>query len=96
MPLNRGILFALVRMGSSVMNNHKEVEIMEMKRSQKDRRSGADRRGFSKFWDLLKVKDDKRSGEERRSKIERRVGWIRVTKWCSALLENLTLAKYLK
>ena len=69
---------------------------MENRRSSIDRRTGKDRRRLYQLKYFRKKGKERRGGNERRSMAEQRVGWVRVTKWGSAYLENLKIAKYLK
>ena len=58
-------------------------------RSGLDRRSGEDRR---RVYDLEYFGNggvERRSWKEQRSHVERRVGWTRVSEWCSVSLKAL-------
>ncbi len=72
----------------------------ESDRSTIDRRSGKDRRrklNFARFtYKGVDRQKERRTSGERRSKIERRQGWVRVSKWTSVCLEKLKIAKFLK
>ena len=66
--------------------------MLEEKRSDIDRRSGADRsrERYSRednFRYFSKGGGERRSWKERRSTHERRKGWLRVNKWCSCWWE---------
>lgn len=65
------------------------------KRSFLERRSGKDRRQSFSFKRFSFNRPDRRKTHERRSQIERREHWIRISKWSSAPLKQLKLAKYL-
>ena len=56
-----------------------------------DRRSGEDRR---KLYDLDYFSNggvERRAWRERRSLVERRIGWVRISKWLSVSKKGLTL-----
>jgi hypothetical protein len=62
------------------------------KRSDIDRRCGADRRCNHELAEkyFADSRTDPRKGLERRSEIERRAGWIRINKWCSIETSRLS------
>jgi hypothetical protein len=68
-----------------------------MAKTQRDfieRRTGKDRR--RRFGIIRAVySGPNRRRRERRATEERRVGWVRISKWSSALLKDLKIAKYL-
>jgi len=66
-----------------------------LKRSFSDRRSGKDRRRILSLHRLRYKGSERRALNGRRSKIERRDGWVRVSKWSSVKMKNLKIAKYL-
>ncbi len=39
---------------------------------------------------------ERRAHNERRLKLEKRDGWVRVSKWSSVKMQDLKIAKYLK
>ena len=59
------------------------------KRSGVDRRTGMDRRKEYNLEYLLEGGIERRRWRERRSKIERRAGWVRISEWVSAPMEEL-------
>jgi hypothetical protein len=62
-----------------------------------DRRTRKDRRRH-KIYHLARWRrqdPERRKNKDRRSQGERRAGWIRVSKFSSAQLKNLTISKYL-
>ena len=58
-------------------------------RSGLDRRSGEDRRRVHDLEYFANGGIERRSWQEQRSHIERRVGWTRVSEWCSVSLKAL-------
>jgi hypothetical protein len=66
------------------------------KRSFADRRSGKDRRRRFNFNRFFYRGLEKRNLKERRSKVEKRDGWVRVSKWSSVFLWDLKISKFLK
>ncbi len=67
------------------MKNFKNLH----KRSCYDRRSVNDRRDrWWRFLKKIKVDVNRRMPNERRKKVERRLGWERISKWCSAPFVN--------
>ena len=60
-----------------------------------DRRSVKDRRRPYHLASLTYRGAKKRTGRERRSQIERRDGWVRVSKWSSVSLKDLKIGKFL-
>jgi hypothetical protein len=65
-------------------------------RSYADRRSGKDRRRLFNFNRFFYRGLERRSLKERRSKVERRDGWVMVSKWSSVFLWDLKISKFLK
>lgn len=68
-----------------------------MQRTQREfieRRTGKERRKFFSLNRFAYAGPDRRL-LERRDRVERRDGWIRVTKWSSAPLKDLKISKYL-
>ena len=65
-------------------------------RSNRDRRTGTDRRKLFYLKRLLRKGAERRQGKEQRSKYEARQGWVRVDKWSSVRLDRLKIAKFLK
>jgi hypothetical protein len=68
----------------------------EIKRAFIERRSGRDRRLKFKLGRLFYKGSEKRSLTDRRLPIERRDGWVRISKWSSVSLPDLKIAKFLK
>jgi hypothetical protein len=66
----------------------------EIRREFIERRGGRNRRRFPLLSRIGYSGPDRRR-RERRAVGERREGWIRVTKWSSAPLKDLKIAKYL-
>lgn len=62
--------------------------MLERKYSGTDRRSGEDRRREHNLDYFSNGGVERRSWQERRSQVERRWGWLRVTKWSSVLAED--------
>ena len=67
-----------------------------LKRSFTDRRSGKDRRRILSLHRLRYKGSERRALNERRLKIEKRDGWVRVSKWSSVKMQDLKIAKYLQ
>ncbi len=65
-------------------------------RSNADRRSGKDRRRRFNFNRFFYRGLERRSLKERRSKVERRDGWVMISKWSSVFLWDLKISKFLK
>jgi hypothetical protein len=61
-----------------------------------ERRSGKDRRRIFQLERFFYKGEDRRRSKDRRAKEERRTGWIRISKWSSAPLSKLKIAKFLK
>ena len=66
------------------------------KRSMLDRRSGEDRRVAYNLDYFRAGGKERRSMKERRSQPERRRNWIKLSKWSSANLRDLKIAKLLR
>ena len=65
------------------------------KRDFFDRRSPKDRRRKIRLDNFLYNGMEKRIVAERRAKIERREGWVRISKWSSVCLGDIKLSKFL-
>jgi len=65
------------------------------RRSKQDRRSGKDRRRSVSVVGLFYKGPERRAADDRRINYERRKDWIRISKWSSAPLKTLKIAKYL-
>jgi hypothetical protein len=65
------------------------------RRSKQDRRSGKDRRRSVSILGLFYKGPERRTPDDRRINYERRKEWIRISKWSSAPLKTLKIAKYL-
>lgn len=65
--------------------------MLEKKGSLIDRRSGKDRRRAHSLDYFLHGGLERRGWKVRRSEVERRVGWIKVNKWCSVNKRELKL-----
>ena len=61
-----------------------------------ERRSGKDRRRIFQLERFFFKGEDRRTSGDRREIKERRTGWIRISKWSSAPLSKLKIAKFLK
>ena len=59
------------------------------KRCGIDRRSTGERRRQNNLDYFLNGGVERRSARERRSRVERRVGWVRLTEWSSLFAANL-------
>ena len=88
MSIHQGLFFVI---SASDLDFESWVsDMLMMIRSDMDRRSGEDRR---KAYDLDYFSNggvEKRNWKERRSNVERRVGWMRVSKWSSVSQKTLT------
>ena len=67
-----------------------------LKRDNFDRRSGKDRRKNFSVYRLFHKGPDRRMSQDRRTQEERRDGWVRISRWSSAYLPDLKIAKYLR
>jgi len=65
------------------------------RRSGVDRRTGKDRRRAHNLGRFLYTGGKNRRNRERRSRVERRAGWVRMSKWSSVFLRDLKIAKFL-
>ena len=65
----------------------------DIKRASIDRRSGEDRRVVYNLDYFLNGGIKRRKEKERRTKVERRSGWVRVSKWSSVNIRELKIAK---
>ncbi len=70
--------------------------MMIVNRAFLERRSGKDRRRKMQIQRFFFKGLERRSTSGRRAAAERRTGWIRVSKWSSAPLAELKIAKFLK
>jgi hypothetical protein len=61
-----------------------------------ERRSGKDRRRKMQIQRFFFKGLERRGTKDRRKSEERRDGWIRISKWSSAPLAELKIAKFLK
>ena len=69
--------------------------MFESKRASSERRSGKDRRRFFSL-DRFRYKGpERRIQKDRRFELERRDGWVRISRWSSVKMRDLKLAKYL-
>ncbi len=66
------------------------------RRTMQDRRSVKDRRRLSALKNFFLRIPSRRASQDRRRELERRTGWIRISKWSSAYLPTLKIAKFLK
>ena len=64
------------------------------KRAFLERRSGKDRRRIFSLHRYLYRGTERRDLNDRRVNEERRDGWVRISKWSSANLHDLKIAKY--
>ena len=67
----------------------------ESERASPERRSGKNRRRFFSWHRLFYRGPDRRILKDRRSQLERRDGWVRISRWSSVKMRDLKLAKYL-
>ena len=65
------------------------------KRSFIERRTGKDRRQTFSFRRFAFNRPDRRQSRDRRVNAERREDWVRISRWSSAPLKQLKIAKYL-
>ncbi len=65
-------------------------------RAFSDRRSGKERRKRLTLHKIRYRGKERRRFGERRLRLERRNGWVRVSRWASASLSDLKIAKFLK
>lgn len=70
--------------------------MMIVNRAFIERRSGKDRRRRMRIQRFFFKALERRRASDRRANAERRNGWIRVSKWSSAPLAELKIAKFLK
>jgi len=66
------------------------------RRSMQDRRSVKDRRRLAALKNFFLKTKDRGDDRERRRALERRWGWVRLSKWSSVYLASLKLSKFLK
>ena len=66
------------------------------RRSMHDRRSGKDRRNIGVLKHFFLKTRDRGDDKERRQTLERRRGWVRLSKWSSVHLRSLKISKFLK
>jgi len=74
----------------------KGVDMSTQIRSKSDRRTGSDRRKVFSLKHFRFKSDNRRKVGDRRLALERRQGWVRLTKWSSVNLSKLKISKYLK
>jgi hypothetical protein len=67
-----------------------------IKRAFIERRSGRDRRIKFCLGRFFYKGSEKRCSTDRRLQIERRDGWVRISKWSSVSLPDLKIARFLK
>jgi hypothetical protein len=66
------------------------------RRSMHDRRSGKDRRSLGVLKHFFLKTRARGDHKERRQTLERRRGWVRLSKWSSVHLRSLKISKFLK
>ena len=66
----------------------------ETHRATSERRSGKDRRRIFSMHHFFYKGSERRILQDRRSQVERRDGWVRISKWSSVNLQELKIAKY--
>ena len=71
-------------------------DMTRIERAFSERRSGKDRRRIIQIERFFYKGEDRRVVSDRRMTDERRTGWIRISKWSSAPLKKLKIAKFLK
>ena len=67
-----------------------------IKRVFSERRSGKERRKVFSLHRFFYKGPERRQFQDRRSQVERREGWIRITKWSSVKMQDLKISKYLQ
>jgi hypothetical protein len=76
------------------MNHRGGQKMPAIKRVSSERRSGKDRRRIFSLHRFLYKGPEKRVLQDRRSQVERRDGWVRISKWSSVEIRELKIAKY--
>jgi len=76
--------------------NCRRPHMVTIDRAFLERRSGKERRRKMQIQRFFFKGLERRSENDRRENEERRRGWIRVSKWSSAPLAELKIAKFLK
>lgn len=66
------------------------------KRAFIERRSGRNRRRFPSVRGFFFGGKERRKSSERRTGIERRDGWVHISKWSSVPLKQLKISKFIK
>ena len=66
----------------------------ETPRASSERRSGKDRRRIFSLHRFFYKGPERRIRQDRRLQVERRDGWVRISKWSSVNLHDLKLGKY--
>jgi hypothetical protein len=67
-----------------------------IKRLASERRSGRDRRRFISMQRFSYNGPERRDAKDRRSRVERRDGWVRVSKWSSVEIQGLKIARFIR
>ena len=67
-----------------------------MERNFSDRRTGKSRRRLFSLHRFHYKGPERRVQQDRRSRLERRVGYVRIDKWSSVNMQDLKIAKYLR
>jgi hypothetical protein len=67
-----------------------------MERNFSDRRTGKNRRRLFSLHRFHYKGPERRVHKDRRSRLERRVGYVRIDKWSSVNMQDLKIAKYLR
>ena len=85
-------------MGGDILKHLKQggEDMIERRCSGVDRRTIRDRRRAYNFSRFFYRGNERRSWKERRLHVERRVGWVRMSKWCSVFLKDLKIARFLR
>ncbi len=68
---------------------------MEKRASIFDRRSGKDRRKGYRVGRFFYRGAERRRRKEQRSGVERRLEWVRISRWSSVFVSELKIAKFL-
>jgi hypothetical protein len=76
--------------------NCRRPKMVTVDRAFMERRSGKERRRRMQIQRFFFKGLERRGTNDRRENEERRRGWIRVSKWSSAPLAELKIAKFLK
>jgi hypothetical protein len=67
-----------------------------IERDFSDRRTGKNRRRLFSLHRFHYKGSERRVQLDRRSRLERRVGYVRINKWSSVNMQDLKIAKYLR